>query len=342
MSTLLLPPATDMVADPLPFSHQPVLLAEVLELFAPVPDGILVDATLGGAGHAVALLDAHPGCVLLGIDRDPQALSAAEARLQEHAARVTLVRARFDALGELARAEQARRGLPVVGVLADLGVSSPQLDRPERGFSYRQDAPLDMRMDPDQSRTAADIVNDYAEAELARVLRQHGDERFAGRIARAIVAARPLHGTVELAELVRTAIPAATRRRGGHPAKRTFQALRIEVNDELTALQGALEAALGVLTGGGRLAVISYHSGEDRIVKSVLREAVTGGCTCPTGLPCVCGAEPLVRNLTRGGVTPSASEAEANRRATSARLRAVERLAEHTNPVEPPRPGSSR
>jgi 16S rRNA (cytosine1402-N4)-methyltransferase len=214
----------------------------------------------------------------------------------------------------------------VSGVLLDLGVSSPQLDRPERGFSFRGDAPLDMRMDQDQALTAADVVNGYDERDLARVLRRHGDEVHAGRIARAIVAARPLHTTAQLAEVVRGAIPAPARRRGGHPARRTFQALRIEVNGELDVLPPALDAALEVTAAGGRIVVLSYHSGEDRLVKAAFRAAETGGCTCPPGLPCACGAEPRARLLRRGARKPSPAEVAANPRAESARLRAVEVL----------------
>jgi 16S rRNA (cytosine1402-N4)-methyltransferase len=207
-------------------------------------------------------------------------------------------------------------------------VSSPQLDRPERGFSYRAEGPLDMRMDPTSSPSAADVVNAYDARRLAGVLRRYGDERFADRIARAIVAARPLTTTTQLAEVVRGAIPAATRRTGGHPAKRTFQALRIEVNGELDVLAPALDAALDALAPGGRIAVLTYHSGEDRIVKERLRRAATGGCTCPPALPCGCGAVPLVRLLKAGGWTADEAEVAANPRAESARLRAAERLPE--------------
>jgi 16S rRNA (cytosine1402-N4)-methyltransferase len=308
------------------FAHRPVMLDEVVDAFAPVGAGWLVDATLGGAGHAAALLTAHPRLRVLGIDRDPDALGAARARLAPFGARVRTVHARFDRLAEVV-ADEVPDGEAVVGALFDLGVSSPQLDRGERGFSYRNDGPLDMRMDPTAPRTADEVVNGYDEADLARVLREHGDERFAARIARAVVAARPIRSTVELAEIVRGAIPAAARRRGGHPAKRTFQAIRIEVNDELGVLPVALDAALDALVPGGRLAVLSYHSGEDRIVKHALREAERGGCTCPPGLPCVCGAQPLVRPVGRRGRTPSTAELAANPRAESARLRVVEKLA---------------
>jgi len=288
-----------------------------------VPAGVLLDATLGGGGHTRALLAAHPQLRVVGIDQDDAALAASAPLVDAFPGRFASVRSRFDRLPEIA----ADAGDDIVGVLFDLGVSSPQLDRADRGFSYRQDAPLDMRMDRRSGATAADVVNTYDEGELAGVLREFGDERFAGRIARAIVAARPITTTVELAEIVRTAIPAAARRTGGHPAKRTFQAIRIEVNRELDVLPGAIDAAIDALAPGGRIAVLSYHSGEDRIVKDRLRQAETGGCTCPPGLPCVCGAEPEVRLLKRGGWTPGAPELEANPRSESARLRAAERLA---------------
>jgi len=308
------------------FAHRPVMADEIVELFAPVPAGWVVDATLGGAGHARALLEAHPHLRVLGIDQDPDALAVATTRLAGYGERARAARARFDRLAEVVAREVP--GEPVVGALFDLGVSSPQLDRAERGFSYRHDAPLDMRMDPSAARTADDVVNGYDQADLARVLRRYGDERYAGRIARAIVAARPVRTTGELADLVRDAIPAPARRRGGHPAKRSFQAIRIEVNEELDVLPVALDAAIEALAPGGRLAVLSYHSGEDRIVKQVLRDAETGGCTCPPGLPCACGATPVVRLLRRGGRTPSPAEVEANPRAESARLRSAEKLPE--------------
>jgi 16S rRNA (cytosine1402-N4)-methyltransferase len=307
------------------FEHRPVMVERVVDVFGAVEPGLVIDATLGGAGHARALLAAHPHLRLLGIDQDADALAAATAALESFGERVTLQRARFDEITEVAAARAA--GQAVVGVLFDLGVSSPQLDRADRGFSYRQPAPLDMRMDRRQALSAADVVNTYPEAELASVLRRFGDERYASRIARAVVAARPVTSTTELADLVRDAIPAPARRRGGHPAKRTFQAIRIEVNAELDILAGTLDQAIDLLVPGGRIAVLSYHSGEDRIVKDRLRQAETGGCTCPPGLPCVCGAEHLVRLLTRGGWTPSPAERESNPRAESARLRAAERLA---------------
>ena len=305
------------------FEHLPVMVDEIVETFGAVRPGWVIDATVGGAGHAAALLESHAHLSVLGIDQDPDALDAARERLAPFGSRARIVRARFDRVTTIIGDEID--GQPVVGVLFDLGVSSPQFDRPERGFSYRFDAPLDMRMDPSRSTTALTVVNDYSEHELVRVLRSHGDERFASRIARAIVAARPVTTTGELADIVRDAIPAPARRTGGHPAKRTFQAIRIEVNEELEILPVALEASIDALETGGRLAVLSYHSGEDRIVKQVMRAAETGGCVCPPNLPCVCGAQSTARFLGRGGRTPTAAERTRNPRAESARLRIVER-----------------
>jgi 16S rRNA (cytosine1402-N4)-methyltransferase len=305
------------------FEHLPVMLDEIVAAFETVPAGWLVDATLGGAGHAVAILEAHPHLSVLGIDQDPDALAVARERLAPFGTRARVVQARFDSFATVVQSDVIDQ--PVVGALFDLGVSSPQFDRAERGFSYRFDAPLDMRMDPSRSLSAKTVVNDYDEKDLARVLRDFGDERFAGRIARALVNARPVETTSQLAEIARDAIPAPARRTGGHPAKRTFQAIRIEVNDELGVLPIALEAAIASMATGGRLAVLSYHSGEDRIVKQIMRDAESGGCSCPPHLPCVCGAQSTVRLLRRGGITPSALERETNPRAESARLRIAER-----------------
>ena len=307
-----------------PFAHRPVMLEEILAVFATVPPGWIVDATVGGAGHASALLEAHSHLRVLGLDQDPDAVAVATSRLSRFGGRARVRRTRFDRLGAVVSSELP--GEPVVGVLFDLGVSSPQIDRAERGFSYRLDAPLDMRMDPSADLDAARVVNEYDQARLAEVLREFGDERYATRIARAIVDARPVTTTTQLADLVRDAIPAPARRHGGHPAKRTFQAIRIEVNAELAVLPTALEAAIDVLSPDGRLAVLTYHSGEDRIVKRILREAESGGCRCPVGLPCACGATPRVRLEGRGGRTPSAEEMAANRRAESARLRVAIRI----------------
>ena len=311
------------------FVHVPVLLDRVVELFREVPAGLYVDATLGGGGHAAAVLAAHPGLRLLGLDRDDVAIAAARRRLAPFGAeRVEIVRTGFDRLAELVR-ERTDEGASAV--LMDLGVSSPQLDVAERGFSYRAAAPLDMRMDRRQPRSALDVVNEYGYSELARVIAEFGEERYATRIARAIIQARPVQDTATLAEIVRDAIPAPARRSGGHPAKRTFQAIRIEVNRELEQLAEALDGALSVLAPGGRLAVMSYHSLEDRLVKSTMRAAETGGCECPPGLPCACGAQPTVRLLKRGAWTASPDEVEVNRRAESVRLRAVERLREQAS-----------
>ncbi|MEY2468170.1 MAG: rRNA (cytosine1402-N4)-methyltransferase [Actinomycetota bacterium] len=306
------------------FAHEPVMVAEVVDLFAPVPDGAVVDATVGGAGHAAAILDAHPNLSIIGLDRDPDAVAAASERLAEYGDRAQIHRARFDALAEVVAADG--RG-PVSGVLFDLGVSSPQLDRGERGFAFRHDGPLDMRMDPTTGRSAADLVNEESIDALAAILRDGGETRWASRIARAIANSRPITTTGELAEIVRNAIPAATRRTGGHPATRTFQALRIAVNDELAILPGAIDDAIASLAPRGRCVVLAYHSGEDRIVKARFNEAVTGGCTCPPNLPCVCGAEPKVKLVFRGSRKPSADELARNHRAESARMRACEAVA---------------
>jgi len=312
------------------FQHRPVMVDEVVGVLGVVPPGLLVDATVGGGGHAAALLDAHPGLRLLGLDRDLDAVAEARRHLAGPIAtgRAVIVHARFDAIAtEVARVAGGPGGpLPVTAVLFDLGVSSPQLDRADRGFSYRQPGPLDMRMDRSEGITAADVVNTYPEARLTALFRENGESRYAGRIAHAIVTGRPFEDTFSLAETVRDAIPAPARRRGGHPAKRVFQAIRIEVNGELDLLASALTSSLDLLAVGGRIAVLSYHSGEDRIVKSTLVEAATGGCTCPPGLPCMCGADPQFRLVFRGSRTPRAAEQADNRRAESARLRAAERM----------------
>jgi 16S rRNA (cytosine1402-N4)-methyltransferase len=315
------------------FAHTPVMRDEILEVFRTLSSdtvvpgqsgrGVFLDATLGAGGHARAILDAHADLTLVGLDRDTNALEAAAVTLASHGDRVRLVHAPFERLA----VELEKLGVAsLAGVLFDLGVSSPQLDHADRGFSFRNDGPLDMRMDRSQGASAADIVNRYDERELASVLQRFGDERFASRISRAIVQARPIATTAELAELVKQAIPAAARRRGGHPATRTFQALRIEVNRELEQLPGALDDAIARLAPGARGAVLSYHSGEDRIVKDRFRNAETGGCHCPSRLPCNCGAIPLVRLVWRGARTPSEAELAVNPRAASARLRAIEKL----------------
>ena len=307
------------------FAHEPVMVHEVVDLFAPVPAGVVIDATIGAGGHAAALLGAHSHLRVLGLDRDGEAVAAATARLSEFGARAQVRQARFDHMADVA-AEAGVAG-EVSGVLFDLGVSSPQLDTPGRGFSYRVDAPLDMRMDQTSGRSAADYVNAVSVDDLARLLAEHGEGRFARRIAGAIVAARPLTTTGALATVVRDALPAATRRQGGHPARRVFQALRVAVNDELEILTASLPEAVDLLAMGGRCVAISYHSGEDRIVKAAFRVAETGGCTCPPGLPCQCGARRLGRLVFRGGRKPTSAEVARNRRSESARLRAFAREA---------------
>lgn len=311
------------------FDHHPVMSAEVVSMFSTVPAGVVVDATVGAGGHAKALLETYDHIRVVGIDRDERALRAAAQNLSGFGSRVQLHHMRFDGIAGLLGRSGLSDGGPVdalSGVLFDLGVSSPQLDDPARGFSYRHDAPLDMRMDPSGGMTAADVVNTYDEARLARLLADNADERFARRIARAIVAARPLATTTELVEVVRDAIPAPARRGGGHPAKRTFQALRMEVNSELEVLAAALDSAIAALCRGGRCVVLSYHSGEDRLVKQRFVRGATGGCTCPSGLPCVCGAVPELRLVRRGAMKPTAEELASNPRARSARLRVAEKL----------------
>ena len=295
---------------------------EVVELLAEAPTGVCVDATVGGGGHAAAVLEHAPQLRLVGLDRDPDALRAASERLADHGHRVILRHARFDALGEVLD----ELGQPEISAcLFDLGVSSAQLDRPERGFSYRLDGPLDMRMDPSTGVTAADIVNGADERTLATLLRRNADERYSRRIAAAVVAGRPFATTAQLAETVADAVPAPARRRA-HPARRTFQALRIEVNRELEILEPALTGAIERLVGAGRCAVLSYHSGEDRIVKSVFRREAGEQPPPRPGLPPAPGPDPTVRLLGRRARTPAESERAVNHRAGAARLRAVERL----------------
>ena len=313
--------------------HVPVLLDRVLALLGPALDGtedrpaVAVDATLGLGGHAEALLAAHPRLRLVGLDRDPAALSRSEQRLAPYRERISLVHAVYDEMPQVL----ADLGIDGVdGILFDLGVSSMQLDVATRGFAYAQDAPLDMRMDPSGPLTAADVVNGYPVPELARVLREYGEERFAMRIAQAIERERrraPLTSTSRLAEIVREAIPAATRRVGGNPAKRTFQGLRIEVNGELDALRAALPAALEALHLGGRIVVLSYHSLEDRIVKQSF--AGLASDTTPVDLPVrLAERGPQLRLLTRGGEQATEDEIAANPRAASVRMRAAERIRE--------------
>jgi len=306
------------------FLHEPVMVDEIVEVLGEVPSGVYVDATLGGAGHATALLERRQDMSLIGIDRDPAARTAAADRLARFGDRATIAAGRFDAIAELVRS--CNPSGPVTGVLFDLGVSSPQFDDGERGFSYRHDAPLDMRMNPQDALTAADIVNTWSHQDLTRLLRDAADERFASRIAARLIDNRPIATTAELAEIVTEAIPAATRRTGGHPAKRTFQALRIAVNEELAQIPVALGDAIELLAERGRGAVLSYHSGEDRLVKRTIADAESGGCTCPPRLPCGCGPVRTVRALPPRLRRASSDEQERNPRSSSALLRCFERI----------------
>jgi 16S rRNA (cytosine1402-N4)-methyltransferase len=315
------------------YRHTPVLLAEVTQQLTLHDGSIFVDCTLGGAGHTkrIAQLVAPTG-IVVGIDQDDAALIAAADTLrlgqqESEGPTIVLVKGNF---GELDDALLEARIPYADAILFDLGVSSPQLDHVGRGFTYQEDAPLDMRMDPSSSQpTAADIVNSYSEAELARIIREYGEERWASRIAEFIVAARGQHhlaSTGQLVEIVKAAIPASARRTGGHPARRTFQALRIEVNRELEVLERGLRAAVRWLAPEGRVAVISYHSLEDAIVRDVFKE-LSEGCVCPPDLPvCRCGKDPVLQVVTRRPVVPSAEEIERNPRARSARLRVARKL----------------
>jgi 16S rRNA (cytosine1402-N4)-methyltransferase len=318
------------------YAHVPVMAGRITALLlpaltAPTPGGrppVLVDATLGRAGHAQAFLDAVPGLALIGIDADPAAIEAGNALAARYPGQVTVAHAFYDDIAQIAAAAGHRR---VQAVLFDLGVSSPQLDDAERGFSYSRDAPLDMRMDTTGELTAAVIVNEYPVPDLARVLAEYGEERFARRIAEAIARERtrePVTSTLRLSAIVKDAIPAAARRTGGNPAKRTFQALRIEVNDELGTLRRALPAALDLLAPGGRLAALAYHSLEDRLVKRALTARTVD--KTPPGIPLRAGevlpGSPEFRLLTRGAERPDEEELAANPRSASARLRGVERI----------------
>jgi 16S rRNA (cytosine1402-N4)-methyltransferase len=307
--------------------HRPVMATEVVDLMREAPPGLLVDATFGGGGHTRALLEALPDRTVLALDRDPDA--AAQVPVDP---RLHFVAANFADLAEVLRefAETTHEHRPdgvgrrgVAGVLFDLGVSSHQLDVGARGFSYHQPGPLDMRMGPDAVRAAGDIVNESTIDELVRIFRRYGEERYAARIARAIVAERPILDTLELAAVVAGAVPAPARRHR-HPARRVFQAIRIAVNGELEALERGLDAAVAATRPGGRIVVISYHSLEDRIVKQRFAEGASG-CECPPDFPiCTCGKVAELRRLTRKPMRPTEDEVEANLRARSARLRAVE------------------
>jgi 16S rRNA (cytosine1402-N4)-methyltransferase len=309
--------------------HVPVLLERVLDLLAPslaVDEPVVVDATLGLGGHTEAMLERFPDLHVIGIDRDPEALARASARLARFGDRVTFAHAVYDEIDDVVR-DTGRTS--VSGVLFDLGVSSMQLDLADRGFAYSQDAPLDMRMNPEDDLSAADVLNTYDARDLARVLREYGEEKFAKRIADAVVAERvrePFTTSARLVDLIRTSIPAAARRTGGNPAKRTFQALRIEVNDELGVYRRALPASLELLAPGGRVVVLAYHSLEDRITKHAFADVTT--TDVPRDLPFVPeGHEARYRLVTRGAEMATDAEIEENSRARSVRLRVAERIA---------------
>ena len=308
------------------FEHTSVLLEEVLDNLAIRPDGIYVDGTLGGGGHSYHILERlTAGGRLIGIDQDTDAIAAASERLSEFGGAVTIVHDNYEHIGEVLRDLGIGK---VDGILLDLGVSSYQLDNPERGFTYRTDAPLDMRMDRSSSLSAKEIVNTYPEEKLTRILREYGEERCAARIASNIVKARskkPLETTGELSAIGRASIPARMREKGGNPDKRTFQAIRIACNRELDVLRDSLDEMIDLLTPGGRLCVITFHSLEDRIVKNAFKRN-ENPCTCPPEFPvCVCGKKSKGRVITRKAIAPTARELEVNRRSASAKLRVFEK-----------------
>ena len=307
------------------FTHRPVLLDQCIEALNIRPDGIYLDGTLGRAGHSGQIVRRLTTGRLLCVDRDQAALDAARERLAPWLDRVTLVHSNFDQVDGILD----RLSLPGVdGMLFDLGVSSPQLDDGSRGFSYMADAPLDMRMDREEGVTAADVVNTWSQEELRRIIAQYGEERYASQIAGAIVRRRgdkPIATTLELVDIIKSAMPGKALREKQHPAKRTFQAIRIAVNGELDVLPPMLKAAVESLNPGGRLAVITFHSLEDRIVKQTMRD-MARGCTCPPEFPvCVCGKKPKIRLVTRKPVVPGEAELRENPRARSAKLRTAEK-----------------
>jgi 16S rRNA (cytosine1402-N4)-methyltransferase len=307
------------------FHHEPVMLQEVIDWLCVNRNGIYVDGTVGGAGHAYAILKATNG-FLVGIDCDDDALSAAEERLAEFGSRKVLVKANFAELGSVLENLQIKK---VDGILLDMGVSSPQLDRAERGFSFNQPAPLDMRMDRSLKISAYDIVNSFAQKDLEKIIRTFGEEKMAGRIARTISEKRqssPLETTVELAAVIASAMPAKLRWQKIHPATKTFQAIRIAVNGELDSIKPAIDSAVSVLNRGGRIGIISFHSLEDRIVKNEFRDR-EGACICPKDVPiCTCKREAMLKVLTKKALVPAAAELAANPRSRSAKLRVAQRV----------------
>mgnify|MGYP001401613514 CR=1 FL=1 len=308
------------------FEHKSVLLDETIENLLIKPEGIYVDGTLGGGGHSYEIARRLIGGRLIGIDQDEAAINAASERLNEFKDRVTIIRSNYKEMRQVLDEIQIDR---VDGIILDLGVSSYQLDTPERGFSYNEEAPLDMRMDTRNPKTAKDIINGYSEMELYRIIRDYGEDKFAKNIAKHILRMRetkPLETTFELVEAIKSAIPAKVRAVGGHPAKRTFQAIRIELNQELDVLKDTLEDMIDILAPGGRLCIITFHSLEDRIVKSYFRTA-QDPCICPPEFPvCVCGRQSLGKVISRKPIVPSNEEIEANKRSKSAKLRVFEKI----------------
>ena len=308
------------------FSHRSVLLEEAVAALAIKPNGIYVDGTAGGGGHSFAIATELKNGRLIAIDQDEAAIAAATERLSQYSERTTIVRNNFSNLGEVLDSCGVEK---IDGLLLDLGVSSHQLDEAERGFAYQNDAPLDMRMDRRKEKTAFDVVNTYSQEELKNILFTYGEERFSARIAAKIVSERqkaPIETTFQLAELIKSAIPAAAREGGHHPARRSFQAIRIEVNAELDVILPAIETAVSRMNEGGRIAIITFHSLEDRLVKQAFTRLATG-CTCPKSLPvCVCGKKPQLKIISRKPILPSEEELSQNPRSRSAKLRVAEKI----------------
>lgn len=308
------------------FSHRSVLLDECIEGLAIKPDGIYVDGTCGGGGHSFEIAKRLTTGRLIGIDQDEDAIKAASKRLSVYGDKITMVRNNFSELSDICKDLGIEK---IDGLLIDLGVSSFQLDEAERGFSYSADAPLDMRMDQRKKLSAYDVVNTYSEEELRRILFEYGEEKFSAKIAEKIVSERsrsPIRTTLELSELIKSAIPAAARNGGHHPAKRSFQAIRIEVNGELDVISPAINSAASLLNKGGRMAIITFHSLEDRIVKQTYAK-LAEGCVCPKSFPvCVCGNKPKIKIITKKPILPSEKELEENPRSRSAKLRVAEKL----------------
>lgn len=314
------------MSEDIQFKHKSVLLEEVIEELDLKPDGIYVDGTLGGAGHSSEMLRRAEIKKLIGIDQDPDAIKAASKKLEPYGERAVIVKSNYENIGEIIKSQNIDK---VDGILLDLGVSSYQLDTPDRGFSYMSDAPLDMRMDTESVKTASDIINDYSEQELFKIIRDYGEDRFAKNIAKHIAAARSkkkIETTFELNEIIRASIPAKVRETGGHPSKRTFQAIRIELNRELEVLENSIGEMIDLLNDKGRLCIITFHSLEDRIVKAAFNTAERP-CVCPPGFPvCVCGRKSKGKHLTKKAILPTEEEMEENPRSKSAKLRVFERV----------------